>query len=534
MVELELDTTQNNYILEFKVNCLTNGHLKTISLLMMIVISIIDICNENPNFSYFSKTLLKYIGSWMSFSVFFFFYILGRNFYFSSPFRFRHILFSSISKYLPLFMCVLFGVLPISTYFLPELPKWTSKSVYVDDNIGFKRFYGLYIDYMRNSISSNFLRSKLINTVMFWISIPLIKIILFPITVSILCSSQKIKNMKGIDQEKIYSASENVMDESLLLDKDELRTHRIVRKESHIRELYAELEDTHSFSKRFRFFTILLTNLLFVFFHLFIVAINNGRAIHVTYPLKLCWVYILCIQLFGIADLLTSLVHNYNACITFHIFIGVFVYIIPCLFTYDKSHVISKFYSYSCFFLFGVWDSSLEFITGKGSIRHFRFSTLVKILITSIVIYSIATGSKLLWLYDVYYNSEMTPRLENIGSLGIAMAIYYLSSKKTILIKRKYKWIGELRSKFTIDPAVFFFLNFIPSKKTLWEVLKKDSFKVLAFTPIVATVIIYIQTEKFLFGAFESFFSVLFVSPTICILFLNIPRIYSHISSLLR
>ncbi|KAH8739695.1 hypothetical protein FG386_003386 [Cryptosporidium ryanae] len=533
MNELEADTTQNDYIFEFKVNCLTNGHLKTISLLLMIIISIVDVCNENPNFSYFSKTLLKYIGLWLSFSVFFFFYILGRNFYFSSPFKFRHVLFSSISKYFPLFMCILFGVFPVSTYFLPELPKWTSRGVYVDDNIGFKRFYGLYIDYMKYSLSSNFLRSKLINAIMFWISIPLIKIILFPIAVSILCSSQKIRNMKE-HAPNDSSLSNNEINDALLLDKEELKTHRIVRKESHLRELYEELENTHSFSKRFRFFTILWTNILFIFFHLFIVAINNGRAIQVTYPLRLCWVYILCIQLFGFADLLTSLVHNYNTCIIFHIFIGAFVYIIPCLFTYDKNHVVAKFYSYSCFFIFGVWDSSLEFITGKGSIHHFRFSTLIKILIGSIVIYSIATGSKLLWLYDVYYNSEMTPRLENIGSLGIAISTYYLSNKKTILIKRRYKWIDKLRSKFSTDPAVFFFLNFIPSKKTLWEVLKKDSFKVLAFVPIVTSVIVYIQTEKFLFGAFESFLTVLFFSPTICILLMNIPQIYSHVSSLLK
>lgn len=528
------ENTKNDNVFEFRVNCLTDGHLKTISLIMLIIISIIDTFKENTYFTYFSQTLLGYIGTWLSFSLILFFYVLGRSFYFKTPFKFRYVFISTLVKYVPTFLAVLFVVVPISFYLMPDFPAWVLTDNIMSEDIEFVTFYKLYLEFVKATTTRNFVRSKLLNKILFWLAIPMIKITLFPFIISILCSSHKIKSMNPdetntVDDDSGYSQEKGGMP---CYNNGELESNGLVRKESYIRELYQDLDQHNSISIRFRFFTLLFTFILFTLAHSFIMVLNLGRAFQITYPLKLCWVYIFCLSLFGVLDIITYLMSNYKLALSLHCLIGFFLFITPCLFTYDMDNLIAKYYSFSCFFLLGVWDSSLEFITGKGTLHHFRFSTLVKYFLASIFIYSVATGSKLLWLYDVNYNSDFTSRLKILGSLGIATSVYYLSIKKTILFKKKYKWIYNLRSKYTMDPSMFCFLNLVPSKKTIWKILKKDSFNLLSFVPIMTIGITYILTEKLLFGAFESFFTVLLVSPTLTLFLMNIPQICTHIYNL--
>ncbi|KAH8583141.1 putative integral membrane with 12 transmembrane domains [Cryptosporidium sp. chipmunk genotype I] len=534
MEESICEETQNDNVFEFKVNCLTDGHLKTISLLILIIISIIDSYSENSYFSYFSQTLLRYIGTWLSFSLILFFYILGRSFYFKTPFKFRYVFITTLIKYLPIFFAVLFVVVPVSSYLMPDLPNWVLIDRVFDDNIGLFSFYRLYFGFIRTTIIRNFVKSKLLNKVIFWLAIPMIKITLFPFIISILCSSHKIKmmNHEGVTESDELNSFGNNSQTKLCYNNVELESNGLVRKESYIMELYHDLDQNNSISIRFRFFTLLFTFILFTLTHSFIMVLNLGRAFQITHQLKLCWVFIFCLSLFGILDIITSLMNNYKLALTLHGFIGFFLFVTPCLFTYDMDNLIAKYYSFSCFFLLGIWDSSLEFITGKGVLHHFRFSTLIKYFLLSIFIYSVATGSKLLWLYDVHYNSNLTPRLKILGSLGMAISIYYLSIKKTILFKKKFQWIYRLRSRYTMDPSISCFLNLIPSKKTFWKILKKDSFMLLSFVPITTTAITYVLTEELLFGAFESFFTVLFVSPILTLFVMNIPQIFSHIYTL--
>ncbi|KAF7456232.1 putative integral membrane protein [Cryptosporidium felis] len=522
------DSPQNDSLFEFRVNSLTDGHLKTISLILMIIISIIDNYSENSYFTYFAKTLLGYIGSWLSFSHILFLYILGKSFYFSTPFKFRHVLISSILKYVPVLICVVFIVTPVSSYLMPELPSWVIED---DNEMGFPRFYQVYLAFIRTAVTKNLVYSKLLNRTLFWAAIPMIKISLFPFTISILCSSYKIRQMKETSQGESRVLLEN---RRLSINMDGLEYNGLVHKEDHLMELYQDLDQNNSISKRFRFITLVITFLLIAAAHFYIMVLNLGRAFQITYPLRLGIVFIFCLSLFGVLDFLTFISKNYKVALTLHCTIGFLLLAIPSLFTYDFNNLISRYYSFSCFFLLGIWDSSLEFITGKGALHHFKLSTQVKYLLFSIFIYSISVGSKLLWLYDLYNHSEMTPRLKMIGSSGIAFSIYYLSTKKSILIKKKYQWIHSLRSKYTVDPAVMCFLNLFPSKKTLWKVLRKDSFALLAFIPVTTSGITYILTEKLLFGAFESFLTVLFVSPTLTLFLMNIFQIFSHTYGLLR
>ncbi|OII73285.1 uncharacterized protein cubi_02517 [Cryptosporidium ubiquitum] len=533
MEENVCEEAQDN-VFEFKVNCLTDGHLKTISMIILIIVSIMDSCSENSYFTYFSQTLLGYIGTWLSFSLILFFYILGRSFYFKTPFKFRYVLISTLIKYMPIFFTVLLVVVPISFYLMPDFPGCLLIDYELDDNIGFFSFYKLYLGFIRVTTVRNFVRSKLLNKVLFWFAIPIIKITLFPFIISILCSSHKIKMMNHDVRTEVDELcySESCVQNRLCYNNVELESNGMVRKESYIKELYQDLDQHNSISIRFRFFTLLFTFVLFTLAHSFIMVSNLGRAFQITYPLKLCWVYIFCLSLFGVLDILTSLMNNYKFALTFHCIIGFFLFATPCLFTYDMDNLIAKYYSFSCFFLLGIWDSSLEFITGKGAFHHFKLSTLIKYFLLSIFLYSVATGSKLLWLYDVHYDSDLTPRLKILGSLGIAISIYYLSIKKTILFKKKYQWIYKLRSKYSMDPSVFCFLNLIPSKKTFWKILKKDSFKLLSFVPITTSGITYVLSVKLLFGAFESFLTVLFVSPTLTLFIMNIPQTFSHIYTL--
>ncbi|KAK9172218.1 Uncharacterized protein cmbei_6003870 [Cryptosporidium meleagridis] len=525
---------QNDNVFEFKVNCLTDGHLKTISLLFLMIISIIDSYSENSYFTYFSQTLLGYIGTWLSFSLILFFYVLGRSFYFKTPFKFRYVFITILIKYLPMLFVVLFVVIPFSSYLMPDFPNWVIVDQTYDDNIGLFSFYKLYLRFVRQTIIRNFVRSKLLNKSIFWFAIPAIKITLFPFIISILCSSHKIKmmNREGVAEADELSCCENNVKSSLCYNNLELESNGLVRKESYMKELYQDLDQNNSISIRFRFFTLLFTFISFTLAHSFIMVLNLGRAFQITHHLKLCWVFIFCLSLFGMLDIITSLMNNYRFALTLHGIIGFFLFVTPCIFTYDMDNLVAKYYSFSCFFLLGVWDSSLEFITGKGVLHHFRFSTQIKYFLISIFIYSVATGSKLLWLYDVNYNTNLTPRLKNLGSLGIATSIYYLSIKKTILFKKKLQWIYSLKSKYTLDPSMSCFLSLIPSRKTFWKILKKDSFMLLSFVPIPTTAITYVLTEKLMFGAFESFLTVLFVSPMLTLFVLNIPEIFSHIYTL--
>lgn len=527
------EETQNN-VFEFKVNCLTDGHLKTISLILLIVISIIDSYSENGYFTYFSQTLLGYIGTWLSFSLILFLYILGRSFYFKTPFKFRYVFISTMIKYMPIFFAVLLVVMPISSYLMPDFPNWLLLDHVLDDNIGFFSFYRLYLGFIKTTTTRNLVRSRLLNRVLFWFAIPMIKITLFPFIISILCSSHKIKMMNHNGQTEVDEPclNESCVQNKLHYNNVELESNGLVRKESYIKELYQDLDQNNSISIRFRFFTLLFTFVLFTLTHSFIMVSNLGRAFQITYPLKLCWVFIFCLSLFGVLDIVTYLTNNYRLALTLHCIIGFFLFATPCIFTYDMDNLVAKYYSFSCFFLLGIWDSSLEFITGKGSFHHFKLSTLIKYFLASIFLYSVATGSKLLWLYDVHYDSDLTPRLKTLGSLGIATSIYYLSIKKTILFKKKYQWIYKLRSKYSMDSSISFFLNLIPSKKTFWKILKKDSFKLLSFVPITTTGITYVLTAKLLFGAFDSFLTVLFISPILTLFIMNVPQIVSHIYTL--
>ncbi|POM83727.1 hypothetical protein CmeUKMEL1_08840 [Cryptosporidium meleagridis] len=529
-----ISEVQNDNVFEFKVNCLTDGHLKTISLLFLMIISIIDSYSENSYFTYFSQTLLGYIGTWLSFSLILFFYVLGRSFYFKTPFKFRYVFITILIKYLPMLFVVLFVVIPFSSYLMPDFPNWVIVDQTYDDNIGLFSFYKLYLRFVRQTIIRNFVRSKLLNKSIFWFAIPAIKITLFPFIISILCSSHKIKmmNREGVAEADELSCCENNVKSSLCYNNLELESNGLVRKESYMKELYQDLDQNNSISIRFRFFTLLFTFISFTLAHSFIMVLNLGRAFQITHHLKLCWVFIFCLSLFGMLDIITSLMNNYRFALTLHGIIGFFLFVTPCIFTYDMDNLVAKYYSFSCFFLLGVWDSSLEFITGKGVLHHFRFSTQIKYFLISIFIYSVATGSKLLWLYDVNYNTNLTPRLKNLGSLGIATSIYYLSIKKTILFKKKLQWIYSLKSKYTLDPSMSCFLSLIPSRKTFWKILKKDSFMLLSFVPIPTTAITYVLTEKLMFGAFESFLTVLFVSPMLTLFVLNIPEIFSHIYTL--
>ncbi|TRY51119.1 Uncharacterized protein CTYZ_00001587 [Cryptosporidium tyzzeri] len=533
-MEENIREVQNDNVFEFKVNCLTDGHLKTISLLFLMIITIIDSYSENGHFTYFSQTLLGYIGTWLSFSLILFFYVLGRSFYFKTPFKFRYVFITILIKYLPMFFLVLFVVMPFSSYLMPDFPNWVPIDQKYDDNIGLFSFYKLYLGFVRQTIIRNFVRSKLLNRSIFWLAVPTIKITLFPFIISILCSSHKIKvmNHKVVDDADELNYCENNVKSSLCYNNVELESNGLVRKESYIKELYQDLDQNNSISIRFRFFTLLFTFILFTLAHSFIMVLNLGRAFHITHHLKLCWVFIFCLSLFGMLDIITSLMNNYRFALTLHGIIGFFLFVTPCIFTYDMDNLVAKYYSFSCFFLLGVWDSSLEFITGKGVLHHFRFSTQIKYFLISIFIYSVATGSKLLWLYDVNYNTNLTPRLKILGSLGIATSIYYLSIKKTILFKKKLQWINSLKSRYTLDPSMSCFLSLIPSRKTFWKILKKDSFMLLSFVPIPTTAITYVLTEKLMFGAFESFLTVLFVSPMLTLFVLNIPEIFSHIYTL--
>ncbi|PPS97805.1 Uncharacterized protein GY17_00000404 [Cryptosporidium hominis] len=499
-----------------------------------MIITIIDSYSENSHFTYFSQTLLGYIGTWLSFSLILFFYVLGRSFYFKTPFKFRYVFITILIKYLPMFFVVLFVVIPFSSYLMPDFPNWVPIDQKYDDNIGLFSFYKLYLGLVRQTIIRNFVRSKLLNKSIFWLAIPTIKITLFPFIISILCSSHKIKmmNHEVVAEADELNYCENNVKSSLCYNNVELESNGLVRKESYMKELYQDLDQNNSISIRFRFFTLLFTFILFTLAHFFIMVLNLGRAFHITHHLKLCWVFIFCLSLFGMLDIITSLMNNYRFALTLHGIIGFFLFVTPCIFTYDMDNLIAKYYSFSCFFLLGVWDSSLEFITGKGVLHHFRFSTQIKYFLISIFIYSVATGSKLLWLYDVNYNTNLTPRLKILGSLGIATSIYYLSIKKTILFKKKLQWIYSLKSRYTLDPSISCFLSLIPSRKTVWKILKKDSFMLLSFVPIPTTAITYVLTEKLMFGAFESFLTVLFVSPMLTLFVLNIPEIFSHIYTL--
>ncbi|KAL7066933.1 hypothetical protein ACR3K2_26260 [Cryptosporidium serpentis] len=494
-------------------------NLKTATILLMVLNITVDDYISNQYFTYFSQRLLGYIGIWLSFASTLFMYLLGRGYFFSNPFQFSYILWTSLYKYVPLLFALTFFVLPVSIYFMPEFPSWYLKLYGNVKNVYFIDFYSSYLQYMKNSLIKDNVKSQIFNRILFWGSVPFIKITTYPYAMILLESAFKIKKVRDDikDEDKaLLGYSENIM-----------------RTQNYLENL-AKTSYSNYFWNIIRTISCILTTFVLFLIHIYIVEINKRRAPKVQYPVILTWSFFFIILLIILMRLLSKYFKNYKVIMKLYITTGILLVIVPCIFTYAQDNISSRHYYYTSTFLLGIWDSLFEMITGKGSLHHFSHSSIIAICFTSIFIFAIATGSRLLWLFDFINDFEIVPRMKCIGSIGMAICFYYMTITKKIKFKKRYNWIDKLKGSCALYPEISSYEIFIPSRKTLWNVLEENALLLLTFIPITTIGITTVLTKNLLFGAFESFIAVFFLSPTIWLILFNIDKIFIHVYTSLK